>query len=85
MPALGVSIDNSTRQELKNGLWIKFDFNKVCENYDMPFESLLIKLEDQSYGLNIIRKYENKYEGRVYYINLEHSTDQFIKMINALI
>ena len=85
VPALGVSIDNLTRQELKNGLWLEFNFNKTFYNFDMPFESLLVKIEPESYGLNIIRKYKNKYEGRVYYINLEQSTNQFIQKINLLI
>ena len=77
MPALGVSIDELTKQEIKNGVWIQFNFDRVYKNSQMPFDGLLIKIENQSYGLNLIRKYNNKYDGRCFYLNLEIDTSNF--------
>ena len=70
MPALGVSIDDLTRKEKNNGIWLEFKFNGVNYNSDLPFDSLLVKIERDNYGFNIIRKYENKYDGRCFYISL---------------
>jgi len=69
-PAFGVSLDDLTRQELQNGVWIEFNFNKTCYNSDMPFDSLLINVQSEFNGFNIIRKYQNKYDGRCFYLNL---------------
>ena len=66
-----------TKQEIKNGVWIQFNFDRVYKNSQMPFDGLLIKIENQSYGLNLIRKYNNKYDGRCFYLNLEIDTSNF--------
>ena len=70
MPAFGVSLDDLTRQEMQKGIWIEFTFDKTCYNSDMPFDSLLINIQSDFTGFNIIRKYQNKYDGRCFYIDL---------------
>ena len=70
MPAFGVSLDDLTRQEMQTGVWLEFTFDKTCYNSDMPFDSLLINIQNDFTGFNIIRKYQNKYDGRCFYINL---------------
>ena len=82
MPALGVSLDNETRNELKNGLWLEFNYKTTQTYNDMPFDSLLIKAEPENSGVNIIRKYNNLYEGRCYYINLDcNMSDLYNKIL----
>ena len=71
MPALGVSLDNETRNELKNGLWLEFNYKTTQTYNEMPFDSLLIKVEPDNSGFNVLRKHDNLYEGRCYYINLD--------------
>ena len=74
MPAFGVAIDNETREALKSGMWIELYFDTTMSHRDMPFDSLLINVEPDSSGFNLIRKYDNKYEGRCYYISLNNNT-----------
>lgn len=70
VPSLGVSIDELTKEEKKTGVWLEFKFNQINYSSDMPFEYLLINVNLDYYGFNIIRKYDDKYEGRTYYVNL---------------
>lgn len=81
VPSLGVSLDKTTREDMQTGYWVEFLFENVSYNSDMPFESLLIKLENNSYGLNVIRKYQDKYEGRNFYINLKRDTSNLYRYI----
>lgn len=71
MPAFGVSIDRYTREELKKGLWVEFDFGKVISCNGMPFERLLIQVEKSFQGFNLIR-YDavHGYDGRCFYFDL---------------
>ena len=74
MPALGVSVDEWTREEMKSGVWLEFEFASVAYNNELPFDALLIKVEEESGGFNVIRRYEGKYEGRCFYISLVDTT-----------
>ena len=70
MPAFGVSLDTETRNVMSTGVWLEFVFAKTHEYNDMPFESLLIELNPEYSGFNLIRKVDDKYEGRCFYISL---------------
>ena len=71
MPAFGVSINAYTVEEMKKGLWLEFDFNTVLECNGMPFEKLLVKVEKEYQGFNLIRyTAENGYDGRCFYLDL---------------
>ncbi|MGN0961893.1 MAG: hypothetical protein ACI4PF_06840 [Christensenellales bacterium] len=70
MPAFGVSLDDYTRRELKNGLWVELLFKNQLTHNGMSFESLLVNVVPDYSGFNIIRKYKDKYEGRCFYIDL---------------
>jgi len=74
MPAFGVSLHNETLNELKNGCWFQINFNKEQIKNGLNFNSLLFKLEETQ-GFNLIRLYENKYEGRCLYLDLENEKD----------
>lgn len=72
-PAFGVSLHTETQKALKEGTWLKINYGKEKEVNELPFTSLLIKLEEEPlYGFNIIREQNLKYEGRCIYIHLEH-------------
>lgn len=73
MPAFGVSLHDETITALNEGIWIEFKYNKTITHNDMPFDRLLIKVNPEDAGFNIIRHHSNKYEGRCFYLNL--STD----------
>ena len=70
MPAFGVSIDKLTREEMKKGLWVEFDYEKTMDCWNMPFDSLLIAIKAEYRGLNVVRKTEGKYQGRCFYVDL---------------
>lgn len=85
MPAFAVSIDKLTREELKSGNWIEFEFdNKTLECNNMPFEALLIKVQSEYHGFNIIRKFNGKYEGRCFYFNLNGDMSQLFDTLKSL-
>lgn len=69
-PAFGVSLHDEIIAAKKTGLWIEFIFNKTITHNDMPFDSLLINIVGQYTGFNIIRRYNGKYDGRCFYIDL---------------
>lgn len=71
MPAFGVSINKATREEMKSGLWVEFVFDKPQSHNEMPFEKLLVKVEQEWQGFNIIRYNSNDgYSGRCFYYDL---------------
>ena len=54
-------LDSETKEAMKEGLWIKFIFDKTQVKSEMPFDELLIKLEKDSFGFNIIRGNDGVY------------------------
>ena len=71
MPAFGVSLHEATIEAMKTGIWVEFSFAETQVHNEMLFDSLLINVEKEWSGFNLIRKYEGKYEGRCFYLNLE--------------
>lgn len=84
MPAFGISLDNETRQALKMGVWLKFSFEFVGCNSDMPFETLLIQVSSDFNGINIIRGYKGVYEGRCFYLDLNQGMGSLYNMLVQL-
>ena len=74
MPAFAVSLHEDVVQAMKSDTWIKLNFNKELNTSTLPYTSLLIKAE-KTYAINLIRQYDEKYEGRCIHIALEHFTD----------
>lgn len=76
MPAFSVSLDRETRLALKNGLWLELNFNHTYTASELPFSSLLIEVNKQYTGFNIIRKLNGKYDGRCFYLDLVNTNMQ---------
>ena len=71
MPAYGVSIDSETVRALAGGVWVEFRYSAPMTCEDMPFERLLIEVQPQFMGFNVIRyNSDGGYAGRCYYIDL---------------
>lgn len=71
MPAFGVSLNNETIEARKAGLWVEFAFDKQHTHSSMTFEKLLVKVERQWQGFNIVRySSANGYSGRCYFFDL---------------
>ena len=87
MPALGVSVDSLTKNEMKKGVWLRFVFSRTREHNGMPFDALLIKIEPNFHGYNIERQNGGVYGGRCFYFNLNSGDmsllyDTLIGMLN---
>ena len=68
VPAFGVSLHQETLNEMQEGLWLQINFDEEMCLLDLPFISLLLKME-KCYGTNLIRKNNNRYEGRCIYLD----------------
>ncbi len=84
MPAFGVSIDKLTREKKQTGLFIELEF--PCEHWhnEMNFETLLIEVNKDFSGVNIIRKVNGKYEGRCFYLNLANTMESLYSAIEKM-
>lgn len=71
MPAFGVSLDRETRKAMNSGVWVEFVFGKTYESNGMPYEKLLVNVNRDWQGFNLIR-YNAKggYDGRCFYYDL---------------
>lgn len=74
MPAFGVSLHNETLNELKTSTWLEINFSSEQIVNDLNFATLLFKVEE-GYGMNLIRKYNNRYEGRCIYLDFDTKVD----------
>lgn len=85
MPAFGVSLDSETREAIKHGTWLEIFFKGVNTHNDMPFEKLLIEVNPEWTGFNIIRYYDGKYDGRCFYIDLvDNNMSELYNLLNNL-
>jgi hypothetical protein len=78
MPAFGVSIHTETLKAIKNGVWLKLQYNGTQEVDGMPFDELLIEVNPEFSGFNIIRGNKGIYEGRCFYIDLDNITMELL-------
>lgn len=74
MPAFGVSIHAETLNAIRNGVWVKLQYNGTQYVDEMPFDELLIQVEQDYNGFNVIRGNRGVYDGRCYYIDLVGNT-----------
>lgn len=81
MPAFSVSLDHETRQAMQEGIWIELIYNSTHSHNEMPFDSLLIQVNPDYTGFNIIRKHQDKYEGRCFYIDTNKNMSSLYQKI----
>ena len=70
MPAFGVAIHSEIKSATTKGLWVEFVFDGEKIYNDMPFSKLLIEVNEEFTGFNIIRFQNGEYSGRCFYIDL---------------
>ena len=71
MPAFGVSLNDETIKARNSGLWVEFVFDKQYTHSSMTFEKLLVKVEKEWQGFNIVRyNTQGGYNGRCYFFDL---------------
>ena len=74
MPAFGVSLHQETLDALNAGQWLKISFSHEQNVNGLLFDALVFQLS-QSAGLNLIREYNGKYEGRCIYLDFDVETN----------
>ncbi|MDE6505247.1 MAG: hypothetical protein K2L42_05180 [Clostridia bacterium] len=86
MPALGVSINSYTVEEMKHGLWVEFCFERQIQRSELPFEKLLVNVNKGFYGFNVVRYTAQRgYDGRCFYLDLNGKTmDDFYAFLSDL-
>ena len=72
MPAFSVSLHNETIDALKEGKWLKLTFLHQQNVNGLLFDGLVFQLNETS-GMNLIREYDGKYEGRCLYLDFEQT------------
>ena len=72
MPAFGVSLHDETQNEMMFAEWLKVNFSCEQTKNGLKFNSLLFKLEEVQ-GFNLIRYFNNRYEGRCLYLDLDET------------
>ena len=72
MPAFSVSLHNETIDALKEGKWLKLTFLHQQNVNGLLFDGLVFQLNETS-GMNLIREYDGKYEGRCLYLDFDES------------
>lgn len=82
MPAFGVSLHEETLKEIRNDNWLQINFSKQMNKNDLLFNSLIFKLEKTN-GINLIRLYNGKYEGRCIFLDFDDEVD-LNELINKL-
>jgi len=82
MPAIGVSIHNETIKAMRTGMWLKLKYNTTLSHNGMSFDELIININSNDYGFNIIRGNNGVYDGRCYYVSLEKN---IVELYNTLL
>lgn len=85
MPALGVSIHSETIETIKTGVWLIFKYNNTKYHNEMPFDELLISVNPEDCGFNIIRGNNGIYDGRCYYISLDNNMSSLYNVLMNII
>ncbi len=76
MPAFAVAIHKLTMEDFKEGYWVKFDYGKKMNASGLPFNQLLIHVQQNSSGINIIRGNNGRFDGRCFYLDLDGNLDE---------
>ena len=84
MPAFSVADDNSTIKAIQTGLWLELEFSNTKHINDLPFDSLLIEVNPDFSGFNLIRKHNGKYDGRCFYLNLKTTMNSLYKNLKLI-
>lgn len=83
-PAFCVSLHDNTMKEFETGIWIKFIFNETQVAQGMPFDSLLMHIEKDSSGVNLLRGNQDVYNGRCFYLDLQHNFNELYDYLFSL-
>lgn len=86
MPAFSVMLDSEYDAFLSDGIFVRLTFPQIFDIDGMPFDELVFKVEENSYGFNIIRGFDGKHEGRCFFLDLgQNTTASFCEFAKTLL
>jgi hypothetical protein len=59
------------KEAMKNNVWLELEFDKTIEYNQMPFDTILIEVNSEYAGFNLMRGNKGEYDGRCYYVDLD--------------
>ena len=74
MPAFGVALNDEVVEQKNKGVFVEFCFDDILEYNGMTFSKLLVEVNSEFGGFNLIRYTNGEYSGRCFYISLENKT-----------
>lgn len=82
MPAYFVALHSETTQAMKNGLYIEFIFEQPMSHNEMPYDALVLKLENNQYGYTLIRHHNGVYEGRCFHLHRLDPNNALLNLVS---
>lgn len=76
MPAFGVSLHNETTEAMQQGSWLKLRFASTSTINELPFDSLIFRLETCQ-GLDLIREIDGSLNGRCIHLAFDREINLF--------
>ncbi len=74
MPAYGVSLHDETQNALLADTWLQINFDEQLTKNELPFSALLFRL-DEVYGVDLIRLFNDRYDGRCIHLSFFEKVD----------
>ena len=84
VPCIFVALNDSVNEDLKEGNWIKFIFNKTVVKYEMPFDEILINVHPNYNSLTLLRGNNGRFEGRCIELQLKGDTNNLFNFLNEI-
>lgn len=82
MPAYGVSLDQETKCAMQFGTWLEFEFADKNTYNGMPFEKLLVEINCDHSGCNLIRYNAiDGHDGRCFYLDFDHTMQKLYQVL----
>ena len=85
MPGFGVDGDKTEKEDKNKGIWLELYFGTCCTHNGFDFDSLLFRIEKESFELNIIRRINGKFAGQCFFLSLDNSLKQLYNVIEEIL
>lgn len=85
MPAYFVALPDESVEYMKKGLHVEFLFDGTRIHDEMPFDALVLKLEQNQYGYTLTRHHDGIYEGRCYHLHRFEPTNELFEIVNSIV
>lgn len=85
MPAYGVVTDEVFQEEIKDGYFVSLKFNHLMELNQLPFDELVFKIQENSYGVDLMRGVKGVVQGRCIHLDFQKDTiDELFDYVSNL-